>query len=263
MGELIDAYDHALKTEDENPVAAMSIYMRDLININPTTSKDYQETLIVKYLFLIGYVGGLLFDIYYFRGESITRTIIILIFAPLIQGILVMILFRGLVSMIVNVDKPPSSEKYWVAMLGYIGAARCAIMIGQPEKGEGYAAGLTNFGFTITDHLSDGLIALSEHDYTKAGNSLSLAAHDIPPGKYHEHLKDAIYRCIKLHPHQDMIIKGGLAYRRDPADQHMHSDPVDVQTNIQDSVINRSEIRNTKRGNGKRRIRSLADDLDE
>lgn len=212
MGELISAYDNALRTEDENPVAAMSIYMRDLININPTTSRDYQETLIVKNLFLLGYVGGLLFDIFYFRGESFLWTIIILVLAPFIQGLLAVILLRGFAFMIVNVDKPTSSERYWVALLGYIGAARCAIMIGQPEKGEGYAAGLTNFGFTITDHLSEGLIALSEHDYTKAGHALSLAAHENPPGKYHERIRDAIHRCIMLHPHQDRIIKGGLAY---------------------------------------------------
>ena len=255
MGDLIKAYNAALTTENDNPVAAIRIYKTDLINIDPTTSKEYLEGQIIKYLFLLGYVFGFIGDIYWCRELNLGWAIALLIFGPFIQGFLAVILFSGFANIAVNVEKLTKSEKYWVALLGYIGAARCAIRLSEPEKAKEYASALKKFGLTITDYLSDGLVALAQHDFVKAEHALSLAAHDQAPGIYAENIADAVYRCVLIHPKREQVIRrrpGG--YPQQPPYppqtqypenvQHIHGDMVhggqDVR--VQGSVIHRSRV---------------------
>jgi len=251
MGDLIKSYNDTLVIENDNPVEALTKYTTDLINIEPTTSKEFQEGLIVKNLFFLGYFLGLLADIFWSMELSLGWKIVVLIFAPFIQGLLAIILFSGFANMIVNVDKLTKSEKYWVALLGYIGAARCAIRINEPGKAEGYAAALKKFGLNIMEYLSDGLIALAQHDYVKAEHALSLAAHDQTQGLYSEHIADAIYRCVMLHPKKEQVIRSGPGSYPPPPPpgyqpnvQHVHGDVVYGKQDIrvQDSVVNRSKV---------------------
>ena len=258
MGKLIDAYNEALEIEDENPVSALTTFETQMAAIKPTSSKEFIEGEIISTLFMLGFFFGLIADIYYATKETLFWAILLVLAGPFIQGILAAVLFNGFARIIINVNKPTKSEKYWVSLLATIGAGRCAIQTDQTEKVEQIAENLRGFEYNITRYLADGFVALANNDFSKSHQAFNLAAHDDPPGIFSEYITDAIYRCSLLHPVAPQTYKKvrRQPHQRSPAPQriqHIHGDAIYGKQDIrvQDSVVHRSNVGSTPRSQGR------------
>ena len=176
-------YKKALSRERKDPGRARSIYTEDLMLVKPMSSPDYERLGTLKIVFVIAGVIGFLLSASNLEGKSPLFALFSLIFGAVFFGAFHAGIVWAIMRVHQNTTKLTKKSAFWITILAYLGASRCALRLQEPDDAIWYSRQAKMFDLAVIKHLADGIIAMADEDWARAEYALSIAAYMAPPGK--------------------------------------------------------------------------------